>query len=75
MRYHSSPELPGGRRWPQAATIVLLALLAWLTAWLVIWLSCRAEGIPRQVLRPPTLHGTPSVRPRRCRESAPPIRD
>ena len=39
MRYHSSPELPGGRRWPQAATIVLLALLAWLTAWLVIWLS------------------------------------
>ena len=39
MRHPSGPELPGGRRWPEAATIVLLALLAWLTAWLVISLS------------------------------------
>lgn len=39
MRHQSRPELPGGRRWPQAATIVLLAVLAWLTAWLVIGLS------------------------------------
>ena len=35
----ANSELRGGRRWPQAATIVLLALLVWLTAWLVIWLS------------------------------------
>ena len=27
------------RRWPQALTIVLLAMLAWLTAWLVIRLA------------------------------------
>ena len=39
MRLTTDRESPDGRRWPQAATIVLLALLAWLTAWLVIWLS------------------------------------
>ena len=39
MRRTANSPLPGQRRWPQAATIVLLALLAWLTAWLVIGLS------------------------------------
>ena len=39
MRPLANPEMRSGRRWPQAASIVLLALLAWLTAWLVIGLS------------------------------------
>ena len=38
MKYPPGPEVPGGRRWPQALTIVLLALLTWLTGWLVVWL-------------------------------------
>ena len=33
-----APAIPR-RRWPQALTIVLLAMLAWLTAWLVIRLA------------------------------------
>lgn len=36
---HALRSAGSQRRWPQALTIVMLAVLAWLLAWLVIWSS------------------------------------